>query len=145
MRSRPSRARCRQAVEFFDFRKADVDLRPAGLLQPVQHRRQAVQGLRAEHQVDERRPRGDALALLARHAAAHPDDHMRALLLEQPPFAEQGEDLFLRLFAHGTGIDQQHVRLGGIVGARHAMGGFEHVPHLAGIVLVHLAAERFYV
>ena len=79
-RGRARRARLRQAVEFLDFRKTDVDLRTAGFASgPASIVRQAVQGLRAEHQVDERRPRGDALALLARHAAAHPDDHMRPL------------------------------------------------------------------
>ncbi len=101
--------------------------------------------MRAKHQIDARRPRRDALALLARDAAAHADDHVRTLLLEQPPFAQQGKYLLLSLFADGAGIDQQHVGLRRIVGMRHAMGSLEHVPHLAGIVLIHLTAEGFYV
>ena len=75
----PAARGLRQPVEFLDFRKTDVDLRPAGFLQPVDHRRQAVQGLRAEYQIDERRARRDALALLARDAAADADHHVRAL------------------------------------------------------------------
>jgi hypothetical protein len=31
----------RQPVELLDFRKADVDLRAAGLFQPLEHRRQS--------------------------------------------------------------------------------------------------------
>ena len=102
-----------------------------------------MQGLRTEHQIDERRPRRDALALLAGHAAAHADDDVGPRLLQEPPFAEQREHLLLSLFAHRAGIDEQHVRLGGIVGAGHAAGGFEHVLHLRGVVLVHLATEGF--
>ena len=141
---RPPRAAA-GAGRIFRFRKTDVDLRPAGLLQPPEHRRQAVQGLRAEYQIDKRRPRRDALSLLAGDTAADADDHMRALLFEQPPFTQQGKDLLLGLFANRTGIDQQYVRFGRIVGARHAMVCLEHIPHLAGIVLVHLTAEGFYV
>jgi len=65
--------------------------------------------------------------------------------LNSRQFAQQGKHLFLGLFPNGAGIDQQHVRLSRIVGTRHAMGSLEHVPHLAGIVLVHLAAKSFYV
>src|SRR5258708_23158244 len=139
------RAGRRQSVEFFDFRKTDVDLRPAGFLQSPEHGRQAAPGLGAEHQIDERRARRDALALLTGDAAADADNHVWTLLLEQPPFAQQGEHFLLSLFANRAGIDQQHVRLRRIVGRGHAVGGLEHVPHLPGIVLIHLTAEGFYV
>jgi hypothetical protein len=59
-----------------------------------------VQGLRAKHQIDERRPRGDAVPFLAGDAAADTDDHVRPLLLEQPPLAQQRKDLFLSLLAY---------------------------------------------
>ena len=108
-------------------------------------RRQTVQRLRPEHQIDERRARGDPLALLAGDTAADADDHLRTLLLEQPPFSQQGKYFFLGLFAHRAGIDQQHVGLRGILGADHSVGGLKYVLHFAGIVLVHLAAERLYV
>jgi hypothetical protein len=92
------------------------------LAQALHHLRQAVQGLRSEHQIHEGRPRGDPLAFLAGHAAADADDHMGALLLEQPPFAQQREHLLLRLLAHRAGVHQQHVGLGRVVGAGHAIG-----------------------
>jgi hypothetical protein len=39
-------------VELFDFGEADVDLRAAAVAALFDHLGQAVQGLRAEHQVD---------------------------------------------------------------------------------------------
>jgi len=102
-------------------------------------------GLRPEHQIDKRGARRDALPLLAGHTAADTDDHMRAKLFEEPPFPQQGEHFLLSLFPHRTGIDQQDVRLGRVIGAPHAVGRLEYVPHLAGIVFVHLTAEGFYV
>ena len=63
-------ARLRQPVEFLDLGKADVDDRAAMLLQLGEHVGQAVDGLRPEHEVDERRTLRDALAFLAGHATA---------------------------------------------------------------------------
>jgi hypothetical protein len=73
------------------------------------HRGQAVQGLRPEHEVDERRALQDRGALLARDATADADDQVGTLLFELAPAAEQREDLLLRLLAHGAGVQQQHV------------------------------------
>ena len=136
-------SRLGQAVEFLDLRKAHVDLRPARSPQSLDHLREPMQGLRTEHQIHVRSARGDALALLAGHTTAHADDHVRPQLLERAPFAEQREHLFLGLLPHGAGVDQQHVRLRRIVRTGHPVGRLEHIPHLAGIVLVHLTAEGF--
>ena len=46
-----------QAVEFFNFGKGDIDRRPARTARLVIESGQAVQGLRAEYDVDERRTR----------------------------------------------------------------------------------------
>ena len=78
--------------------------------------RQAVQRLRAEHDVDERRALQDRGALLARDAAADADDEVRVRFLELAPAAEQREHLLLRLLAHGAGVDQHDVGLLGDVG-----------------------------
>src|SRR5208283_1846935 len=138
-------ARLRQPVEFLDFREADVDLRAARSPQIVEHGGQAVQGLRSKHQIDEGRARRDALPFLAGDAAAHADHHVRAQLLELPPFPQQGEHFLLCLLAHRTGVDQEQVGLCRIFRSGHAVGGLKHLLHLAGIVLVHLATEGFYV
>ncbi|MNH15515.1 hypothetical protein D3C79_751290 [compost metagenome] len=56
--------RFRQAIEFFDFREADVDDGAAGALHVVEHFRQAVQGLRPEHDVDTGRAAANVFAFL---------------------------------------------------------------------------------
>ena len=128
-----------QAVELLDLGEADVDLRPVLLAAGADQLRQAVQGLRAEHQVHVGRALDDRLALLGRHAAAHADDHVAATGLQRLPAAKLAEDLFLCLLADGAGIDQHHVRFLGVVGQLQAIGGGQHVGHLGRVVLVHLA------
>jgi hypothetical protein len=90
--------------------------------QRVEHLRQPVQGLRAEHQVDVGRALADRLALLARHAAADADHQLRARCLPGPPAAELREDLLLRLLADGAGIQQQDVRILRPVGQARCRG-----------------------
>src|SRR5690606_25067947 len=55
-RCRARGARLRQVIEFLDLGKADVDDRPAGALDVADHGGETMQGLRAEHEVDEGRP-----------------------------------------------------------------------------------------
>ena len=128
-----------QAVELLDFGKADVDLRLAALPARLDHPGQPVQGLRSEHEVDERRAPDDRIALLAGHAAADADDHRGLVLLELLPAAELAEHLLLGLLADRAGIDQDDVRLGGILGQHQAVRRAEDVGHLRRVVLVHLA------
>lgn len=137
---RPFRARLRQAIEFLDFRESHVHHGAALLLHLVQHGRQAVQGLRAEHHVHVRRPLAQGSPFLAGDAAADADDHAGAFFLQGAPAAQLGEDFLLGSLAHGTGVEQQHVGLGRIVGQLQIMGFAEQIPQLGGIVLVHLAA-----
>jgi hypothetical protein len=137
---------CRgQMIELLDLRKTDIYLRLTRSPQILEHVRQAMQRLRPEDQIDERRTRGDPLAFLTGDAAADADDHLGALLLEKPPFSQQRKHLFLGFFTHRAGIDQQQVGLRGIFRADHSMGGLKYILHLAGVVLVHLAAECLYV
>ena len=70
----PLGTRLRQVIELLDLRERDVHLRLARRAQRRDHRRQPMDGLRPEHQVHERRALEDALAFLARDAAADADD-----------------------------------------------------------------------
>src|SRR6185312_2110704 len=136
-------ARLRQAIELLDLGKADIDHGAAGAAQLGDHVGQAVQGLRAEYQIDERGPLRDAFAFLARDAPAHTDQNMRSLRLELAPLAQHREHLLLRLLPHRAGVHQQYVGLGRIFRARETDASLEHVRHAGGVVLVHLAAEGF--
>src|SRR5690606_22318659 len=73
-RGRAFRAWFGQAVELLDFREGNVHLRLAGFALGADQFRQAVQGLRAEHQIHIRRTLDDRFAFLRGHAAAHADD-----------------------------------------------------------------------
>ena len=142
-RARAFGARLGQAVELLDLGEADVDLRLAGFAPLANEFGQAVQGLRAEHQVDVGRALDDAFAFLRGHAAADPDQHRPVALFQRLPAAELAEHLFLRLLADGAGVDQDHVRLGGVVGQFQAFVLGENVGHLRRIVFVHLATVCF--
>ena len=135
-------ARRRHVVELFDLGKADVDLRAAFVAAALDEVGQAVQGLRSEHHVDIRRALDDGLAFLAGDTAAHADDEVRIGLLQVLHAAQIRKHLFLRLFAHGTGVEQDDVRLFRVVGQfEPALVLAQHVGHLVRVVLVHLAAE----
>ena len=132
-----------QTIKLLDFGKAHIHHRLAGGAHLLQHGRQAVQGLGAEHQVHVRGAAADGLALLAGYAAAHPDDQARLVLLPVLPTAQQGKHFLLSLFPDGAGIEQQQVGIFRHVHRFQAVGLPEHVLHLAGVVLVHLASEGF--
>ena len=81
-RGRAIDLRCRQCVELLDRRKGDVDhLHDAGRDSPrargVEQRRQPVQRLRTEHDVNVRRAALNRLAFLARDATADADQQRR--------------------------------------------------------------------
>ena len=131
--------RRRQVVELLDLGKADVDLRPLLALLAGQHRRQPVQGLRSEHEVDVGRALDDRRAFLAGDAAADADQ--RALVLQVLDPAEVAEHLVFGLLADRAGVEQDQVGLLDVVGRLVAGGGVQHVGHLVRVVDVHLAAE----
>ncbi|CAM5210298.1 hypothetical protein CDEF62S_01534 [Castellaniella defragrans] len=131
----------RQGIEFFDRRKRDVDLRPAGLAAAVDELRQAVQRLRAEHHVHVRGAADDGFAFLAGHASAHANDEVGIFVLQMMHAAQVREDFLLRLLAHRTGIEQDDVGVFGGLGELHSLRGAQDVRHLFRIVFIHLAAE----
>ena len=135
-------ARRRKVVELLDLRERDVDLGMAGRAAACEELGQAMQRLRAEDDVHVRRAANDRFALLARHASAHADENAGTRALERLHAPEVGEDLLLRLLAHGARVEQDEVGLGGIGGLLVTLGGGEHVGHLVRVVLVHLASER---
>ena len=129
----------RQVVELLDLGEADVHLRALLAAPRGNHLRQPVQGLRAEDQVDIGRAFDQRRAFLAGHAATHTDQH--ALLFKVLDAAQVAEHLFLRLLAHRAGIEQNQVGLLDVGRRFVAIGGMQHVNHLARVVVVHLAAE----
>ena len=79
---------------------------------------QAVQRLRAEHDVDVRRALDDGRALLRCDAAADADDEVGALRLERAHAAQVVEHPLLRLLAHRARVEQDDVRVLGPLGER---------------------------
>jgi hypothetical protein len=130
-------------VEFLDFGEADVYLGAPGLAALRDQFRQAMQGLRAEHHVDEGRARDDGRALLAGDATADADDEVGVRLLQMTHPAEVVEHLFLGLLAHRAGVEEDDVGVFRRAGRGQPFGRIEHVGHLVRVVLVHLAAEGF--
>ena len=102
---------------------------------------QAMQGLRTEDDIDIGRTSDDGLAFLAGDTAADADDQLGIVLLELPHAAQLVENLFLRLFTHRAGVEENDVCVFRPVGLDRAPGSAEHVGHLVRIVLVHLAPE----
>jgi len=141
-RARAFDARRRQVVEFLDLGKRDVHLRLAGCAPSRDELGQPMQGLRAEDQIHIGRAAHDFSAFLAGDAAADADQEPRLRGLQAANAPQVGKHLLLRLLAHGTGVEEDEVRLGGIRGLLEALGGGEHVGHLVRVVLVHLASER---
>jgi len=135
-------ARRRQVIEFLDLRKGDIDLRGPRLASCAEQRRQPVERLRPEHEIDVRRTPHDRRAFLRRDAAADADQHVRSRRLERAHAAEVMEHALLRLLAYRARVEQDDVRVVGTIGPHQPLGGSEHVGHAVRIVLVHLTAER---
>ena len=51
------------------------------------------------------------------------------------------KDALLRLFAHGTGVEQDDIGVFRRIGLDDIVASGQHVGHLVRVVLVHLAAE----
>ena len=107
------------------------------------HFRQAVIGLRPQHDVDFRHPAHDLGALGLGHTAGDRDDHVAAsglfarLVLFQP--AELAEGLLGGLFADMTGIEDHHIGVGLGIGRAIAKRR-QNIRHAGGVIDVHLAA-----
>src|SRR3546814_4118338 len=124
----------RHGVELFDFRKTDVDLRRTRVAALCNKLGQAVQGLRAEHDIDVRGALDDGVAFLAGNAAAHTDDQVGVALLQVLHSAQIGKHFFLRFFAHGTGVKENDVGFVGILGRSE-----EHTSELQSLMRISYA------
>jgi hypothetical protein len=112
-------------VELFDGGKADIDLRLAGGTPCGDQLWQPVQGLRAEHHIDVGRAFDDGRALLAGDTAADTDDQLGIVQFEFAHAAEVVKDFFLGFFAYRTGVEQDDIGGGGIVGGGQAFTGMQ--------------------
>ena len=110
-------------------------------MQKVQNLEQPVQRLRAEHDIDVRRPGDDGIAFLAGDAAADANHQVGLQLFQVLDPAEVMEHLFLCLLAYRAGIEQDDVGVFRVVGLDDAFAGVQHIGHLVRIVFVHLAPE----
>ena len=137
-------ARCGEMIELVLDRKFSVDdrLSAAG---PREQRRQPVDALRADDEVDRARAPRDLGAFGLRDAAGDRHQHLPAVArrgLFQPAHpAEFRIDLLRRLLADMAGIEDQKV---GVLRPRGLREAFRRqgVGHTTGVVDVHLAAER---
>ena len=112
----------RQVVELLNLGERDVDLRLAARPAFGDQLGQAVQRLRTKHDVDIRRTLDDDCAFLAGDATTDADHDVRIGLLQVLHAAEVREHLFLRLFTHRTGVEQDHVGFLDAVGLDVAFG-----------------------
>ena len=140
---RPFGARLGQAVKLLDFGEGDVNLGAAPFLYLLDHGGQAMQGLRAEHDVHIGGTSADVVPLLGGDAAAHADHQTGFVCLELFPATQLVKHLLLRFFADGAGVEQQNVCLFGLFGKRVAIAGIQQVGHFGRVVLVHLATPGF--
>ena len=118
-----------EVIELLLGGKLGLD-RPFAALAAVEHVRQAVVGLRTDHQVDHGRACQDLGALGLRHAAGDADSQIRVRDLQAPEPPELGIDLLRGLLADVAGIEQDQV---GVLGGRHGLvaARYERAPPFA--------------
>ena len=77
--------------------------------------------------------------LFLRHAARDAEDQLRLLFLEVLDLADLAVDMVLSRLAHATGVDENEVGLGHIIGL-HIADARELTRHALGVAHVHLTA-----
>ena len=133
-----------ETVELALDRKLCVDDSTFRTRTPGQQLRQAMIGLRADNEIDERRTLHQELAFRLGHATGNGQDHVAvtavASRFPQPSQAAQLRiDLLGRLLADMAGIE--HHEIGIRRGLDHAVAvSRQGVRHTIGVVDVHLAA-----
>ncbi len=100
-----------------------------------------MQGLGAKHQVHIGRTLHNGLAFLACHTATHANNESGLSFFEVAGTTKVGEDFFLGLLAHRAGVKQNDIGLLGRGRGLKPMRLAQNVCHLAGIVVIHLAAK----
>src|SRR5207302_2686755 len=93
----------------------------------------------AEDQIEVGSPLADALAVLLHQTARDPQDEARPEPFERSKLAQPSIGLVIRAFADGAGVDQDHIRLGG-VGRWPISHACQQPGHRLRVPDVHLAA-----
>ena len=104
------------------------------------HLRQAVIGLRPQHNIHPGRAGGDFRPFRLGHTARHRDNHLPAARnLGLPQAAQIGKHLLGRFFADVAGIENDHI---GILRhfRRRIAKRREHIRHARAVIDIHLAA-----
>ncbi len=128
-------------IELLDLRKGNIHLGAPRALARGDHLRQAVQGLRAEHQVHVWRAPHNLPAFLARDTSSDSNQEIGIVLFQMPDAPKVVKHLFLRFFPYRTSIEKDDVRFRGIVRLFHLLRDAKNVGHLFRVVLVHLTAK----
>jgi len=121
--------------------RVDVDARTARRARGFEQRRQLLQALGAEHDVDRAIAFEKRRAFLLCHASGDGDD--RPLRLARRGLAQLAEsrvELLLGALAHAAGVDDEHVGVALVFGARVAVA-LEKTRQAFRVMEVHLAAE----
>ena len=148
----PARAGALASVSNLSSAGNSVSTTPASPCgEPRQHVGQAMIGLRADHEIDGRRPAEHFLAFGLRDAASHRDRHAAARLgarfFQAAQAAKFGIDLLGGLFADMAGIEDDEIGLGGLIRRRIALRRQDFGDALA-VIDVHLTAigldEQFF-
>ena len=105
-------------------------MRLAALLARLDQFGQAMQGLRAEHDVDVGCAFDDGHPLLAGNAATDADDQCGVLQLERTHPAKIVKHLFLRLLTHRAGVKEDDVRVFRGIGPDDTVDTAEQIDHL---------------
>ena len=128
-----------QTVKLLNLRESYIHHGNVVCFAGVDHLRQAVQSLRAKHHIDLGCAPANFFTFLTGHTATDTDDQVRVFLFQLAPATELMEQFFLGFFPHRTGVDQQDIRLFGVISQLQGMSLTEQVCHTGRIVLVHLA------
>ena len=94
----------------------------------------------AEHHVDPRRLRADALGLVLGEASAHDDLHAGATVFDRLEHAEVAVELVVGVLPDAAAVEHHDVGVLGI-GSRNETIGLEEAGDALGVVLVHLTPE----
>jgi hypothetical protein len=106
-----------------------------------EHFRQAVIGLRADHDADRRGALHDLLALGLRNASGDCDQRLLTRLLACKHYpADVGIDLFGGLFADVAGVEDDEIGVLALRRGGNALLG-QQLAHALAVIDVHLAAE----
>jgi hypothetical protein len=102
----------------------------------------AVELLCAHHEIDMSHSLHQLCPAALRHAAQETENHLRPLFAQPRHHAHFPDRLLLRHVAHGAGVEQDDVRVRLV--RRHLIAARgEHLRHLFGVALVHLATVGF--